>query len=136
MFVHVLARVSKGEAFTHHLPCMCIYVSFVVHFSRAFPLVVRVAMYVLCASFVLWCEYVYGIAYVCTFSRPLPLGRVAKLGVLPTDALAPLNRLALRYLLIPRGLSTPPSGGAVKLWPRCPLEPLNLFMSRGFGRIA
>jgi len=83
------------------------------------------------------CEYVYGKSCVCAFSRPLPVGRVTKLGVLPTDTLAPRIRPALRYLIIvPRSLATPLCEGAVKLRPWCPPEPRDLIMSRGFGLIA
>ena len=46
LFVYVLAGTSKGEAFTRHLSCMCVCMSFVVPFSRSFPFVLRVAMYV------------------------------------------------------------------------------------------
>ena len=46
MCVYVLARASKGKACAPHMPCMCVCMSFVVCFSRAFLLVVRVAMHV------------------------------------------------------------------------------------------
>jgi hypothetical protein len=46
LFVYVLAGTSKGEAITRHLSCMCVCMSFVVPFSRSFPSVVWVAMYV------------------------------------------------------------------------------------------
>ena len=71
---------------------------------------------------------------VYNLNRLLPGDRVVKLGVLPADTLTPLYRRALRYwLTVPRSLIAPSTKGAVRLWPRCPLKPLDLIMSRGFG---
>ena len=44
--MYVLARAGEGEAFTHHLSCMCVCMSFAVPFSRSLLFLVRVAMYV------------------------------------------------------------------------------------------
>ena len=55
MFVYVLARVSEGEAFAHSMTCMCVCMSYVVCFSRTFPLVVRVDMYVFVCMCVVCC---------------------------------------------------------------------------------
>jgi len=90
-----------------------------------------------CGVCVCGVECVYACSCVCRFSRLFFLRRDTKLGVLPADALTPLYRLASRRhplavgTLLMRSAIAPPLRGAVELWPRCPLMPLDLIVSRG-----
>jgi len=80
---------------------------------------------------------VYVYLCVCSLSRLFSLPRDTKMGVSPADTLTPLCRRASRWhplivsALLMRSSIAPPLRGAVDLWPRCPLKPLDLIVSRG-----